>query len=149
MVAAVVATEAAILQAAHGCTMGGCGPAYECDRKTRLCKPLSEGNAARSHPKAMDDGPACAASSDGLVTICLSSVSAATFQLRAQNGETKPVVLALRELHLNRALSCSPLLAQRLKTHCGISAEVELAPIGTVERSMGKAKRVEDRRPKI
>ena len=53
------------------------------------------------------------------------------------------------ELALDAARACGPLLAQRLKAHCGISAEIELAAIGAVERSMGKAKRVEDRRPKI
>jgi phenylacetate-CoA ligase len=39
-------------------------------------------------------------------------------------------------------------LAQRLKGMCGLSAEVEIAPPGAVERSMGKARRVIDKRPK-
>jgi phenylacetate-CoA ligase len=39
-------------------------------------------------------------------------------------------------------------LAQRLKGMCGLSAEVEIAAPGTVERSMGKARRVIDKRPK-
>ncbi|MCX7361935.1 MAG: phenylacetate--CoA ligase [Alphaproteobacteria bacterium] len=39
-------------------------------------------------------------------------------------------------------------LAQRLKGMCGLSAEVDIAAPGGVERSMGKARRVIDRRPK-
>src|SRR6195256_5595814 len=39
-------------------------------------------------------------------------------------------------------------LAQRLKGMCGLSAEVEIAAPGAVERSMGKARRVIDKRPK-
>jgi phenylacetate-CoA ligase len=31
---------------------------------------------------------------------------------------------------------------------CGLSAEVEIMPPGTVERSMAKARRVIDKRPK-
>jgi phenylacetate-CoA ligase len=39
-------------------------------------------------------------------------------------------------------------LARRIKAQVGVSAEVEIAAAGTVERSLGKAKRVIDRRPK-
>ncbi len=39
-------------------------------------------------------------------------------------------------------------LARRLKGMCGLSAEIEIAAPGGVERSMGKARRVIDRRPK-
>jgi phenylacetate-CoA ligase len=39
-------------------------------------------------------------------------------------------------------------LAQRLKGMCGLSAEIEIAAPGGVERSMGKARRVIDKRPK-
>ena len=39
-------------------------------------------------------------------------------------------------------------LSRRLKGMCGLSAEVEIAAPGAVERSMGKARRVIDRRPK-
>ena len=39
-------------------------------------------------------------------------------------------------------------LAGRLKGMCGLSAEIEIAAPGAVERSMGKARRVIDRRPK-
>ncbi|HUA53152.1 MAG TPA: phenylacetate--CoA ligase PaaK [Candidatus Sulfotelmatobacter sp.] len=39
-------------------------------------------------------------------------------------------------------------LARRIKAQIGVSAEVEIAAAGTVERSLGKAKRVIDRRPK-
>jgi phenylacetate-CoA ligase len=39
-------------------------------------------------------------------------------------------------------------LAHRLKGMCGLSAEIEIAAPGGVERSMGKARRVIDKRPK-
>ena len=39
-------------------------------------------------------------------------------------------------------------LARRLKGMCGLSADVEIAAPGAVERSMGKARRVIDKRPK-
>ena len=39
-------------------------------------------------------------------------------------------------------------LSQRLKGMCGLSAEIEIATPGAVERSMGKARRVIDKRPK-
>jgi phenylacetate-CoA ligase len=39
-------------------------------------------------------------------------------------------------------------LARRLKGMCGLSAAVEIVAPGAVERSMGKARRVIDRRPK-
>jgi phenylacetate-CoA ligase len=37
-------------------------------------------------------------------------------------------------------------LVQRLKGMCGLSATVEIAAPGTIERSIGKARRVIDRR---
>jgi phenylacetate-CoA ligase len=40
-------------------------------------------------------------------------------------------------------------LMQRLKGMCGLSATVEIVGPGAVERSMGKARRVIDRRPKV
>ena len=39
-------------------------------------------------------------------------------------------------------------LARRLKGMCGLSAAIDVAGPGTIERSLGKAKRVIDRRPK-
>jgi phenylacetate-CoA ligase len=39
-------------------------------------------------------------------------------------------------------------LARRLKEMCGLSADIEIAMPGGIERSMGKARRVIDRRPK-
>lgn len=39
-------------------------------------------------------------------------------------------------------------LSRRLKGMCGLSAEIEIAAIGAIERSMGKARRVIDKRPK-
>ena len=39
-------------------------------------------------------------------------------------------------------------LARRLKGMCGLSATIEIAAPGAVERSMGKARRVIDKRPK-
>jgi phenylacetate-CoA ligase len=43
---------------------------------------------------------------------------------------------------------CREELGRRLKGMCGLSAEIEIAAPGGVERSMGKARRVIDRRPK-
>jgi phenylacetate-CoA ligase len=40
-------------------------------------------------------------------------------------------------------------LARRLKGMCGLSADIEIAAPGGVERSMGKARRVIDKRPKV
>jgi phenylacetate-CoA ligase len=39
-------------------------------------------------------------------------------------------------------------LERRIKAHVGVSATVEIAAGGAIERSLGKAKRVIDRRPK-
>jgi phenylacetate-CoA ligase len=39
-------------------------------------------------------------------------------------------------------------LARRLKGMCGLSVDIEIAPPGGIERSMGKARRVVDKRPK-
>jgi phenylacetate-CoA ligase len=39
-------------------------------------------------------------------------------------------------------------LGQRLKGMCGLTATIEIEPPGAVERSMGKARRVVDKRPK-
>jgi phenylacetate-CoA ligase len=39
-------------------------------------------------------------------------------------------------------------LARRLKGMCGLSVDIEIAPPGGIERSMGKARRVIDKRPK-
>lgn len=39
-------------------------------------------------------------------------------------------------------------LSRRLKGMCGLSAEIEIAAVGSIERSMGKARRVIDKRPK-
>ena len=39
-------------------------------------------------------------------------------------------------------------LARRLKGMCGLSAAIDVAGPGTIERSLGKAKRVIDTRPK-
>jgi phenylacetate-CoA ligase len=44
--------------------------------------------------------------------------------------------------------SCRHELVQRLKGMCGLSAMVEIVSPGAVERSMGKARRVIDKRPK-
>jgi phenylacetate-CoA ligase len=40
-------------------------------------------------------------------------------------------------------------LTRRLKGMCGLSADVEIAAPGTIERSLGKARRVIDKRPKV
>ena len=39
-------------------------------------------------------------------------------------------------------------LAHEIKAYVGVSAAVKVVPVGTVERSMGKAKRIIDLRPK-
>jgi phenylacetate-CoA ligase len=46
------------------------------------------------------------------------------------------------------AVQSSAALVRRLKGMCGLSAEVEIVAPGGVERSMGKARRVIDNRPK-
>jgi phenylacetate-CoA ligase len=43
---------------------------------------------------------------------------------------------------------CRNALARRLKGMCGLSAGVDVLPPGAIERSMGKARRVIDKRPK-
>jgi phenylacetate-CoA ligase len=39
-------------------------------------------------------------------------------------------------------------LQHHIKSYIGVSADVKLVPISTIERSIGKAKRVIDKRPK-
>jgi len=46
------------------------------------------------------------------------------------------------------AASSSAELAKRLKGMCGLSAKIEVLGVGAIERSMGKARRVIDKRPK-
>jgi len=58
-------------------------------------------------------------------------------------------VEARAELAADAAGRCRDGLAQRLKGMCGLSAEIEIAAPGGVERSMGKARRVIDKRPKV
>jgi phenylacetate-CoA ligase len=57
-------------------------------------------------------------------------------------------VEARGELHSAAAGHSSAELGRRLKGMCGLSATVDIAAPGTLERSMGKARRVIDRRPK-
>ena len=59
--------------------------------------------------------------------------------------EPKPEHVAMSEAARNEAASA---LAQAIKTFVGVSAEVKVTAIGAIERSMGKAKRVIDKRPK-
>ena len=40
------------------------------------------------------------------------------------------------------------ILAHAIKTFVGVSAEVRIVPVGSIERSIGKARRVIDKRPK-
>src|SRR5262249_4616927 len=56
-------------------------------------------------------------------------------------------VEARRLLQEEAAGRCADDLARRLKGMCGLSATVEIEKPGTVERSMGKARRVIDKRP--
>jgi phenylacetate-CoA ligase len=39
-------------------------------------------------------------------------------------------------------------LQHEIKAYVGVSAEVKVVPISSIERSIGKAKRVVDKRPK-
>jgi len=39
-------------------------------------------------------------------------------------------------------------LQHQIKSYIGVSADVKLVPISTIERSIGKAKRVIDKRPR-
>ena len=59
--------------------------------------------------------------------------------VRVESRETLPADAVLRSRDA---------LARRLKGMCGLSAEIEIAAPGGVERSMGKARRVIDKRPK-
>jgi len=58
----------------------------------------------------------------------------------------KIVVEARAALGEDRRAAVSASLAARVKTMCGVTAGVEIAAVGVVERSIGKAKRVVDRR---
>ena len=40
-------------------------------------------------------------------------------------------------------------LSQQVKSRIGVSVQVQMQPIGVVERSMGKARRIVDKRPKV
>ena len=57
-------------------------------------------------------------------------------------------VEARGELDADGAGRAAAELARRLKGMCGLSAAIDVAGPGTIERSLGKAKRVIDRRPK-
>ena len=59
------------------------------------------------------------------------------------------VKVEAREIQEQAALARSAAeLTRRLKGMCGLSAEIKIMPPGTIERSMGKARRVIDKRPK-
>jgi phenylacetate-CoA ligase len=60
----------------------------------------------------------------------------------------KIVVEARESLSEDRRLEVAASLSARVKTMCGVTSGVEIAAVGVVERSIGKAKRVIDRRPK-
>ncbi|MGE0426271.1 MAG: AMP-binding protein [Reyranellaceae bacterium] len=60
----------------------------------------------------------------------------------------KIVVEAREALGEERRVEVAAALSARVKTMCGVTAGVEIAAIGVVERSIGKAKRVVDRRPR-
>ena len=59
--------------------------------------------------------------------------------------EPKPEHVAMSEAARKEAASA---LAHVIKTFVGVSAEVKVTAIGAIERSIGKAKRVLDKRPK-
>jgi phenylacetate-CoA ligase len=58
----------------------------------------------------------------------------------------KIVVEAREALGEDRHAAVAASLAARVKTMCGVTSSVEIAAAGAVERSVGKAKRVIDRR---
>ena len=59
--------------------------------------------------------------------------------------ELKPEYATANEADRGRAAQA---LAHAIKSYVGVSAEVRVVPVGAVERSIGKAKRVIDKRPK-
>jgi phenylacetate-CoA ligase len=59
--------------------------------------------------------------------------------------ELKPEYSTANEADRKRAAAA---LAHAVKSYVGVSAEIRVVPMGAVERSIGKAKRVIDKRPK-
>ena len=59
--------------------------------------------------------------------------------------ELKPEYSTANEADRKRAAAA---LASAVKSYVGVSAEIRVVPVGAVERSIGKAKRVIDKRPK-
>jgi hypothetical protein len=98
LTAVAVAAQATLLQAKYGCTVFGCRQGYECDKKTHLCKARREAPGLPSPTEPPPASDTCVGSADGLITLCVSTDSAGTFQIHAQNSGTSAVVLSLREL---------------------------------------------------
>jgi len=44
--------------------------------------------------------------------------------------------------------ACATRLSHAVKAYVGVSVRVRIAPVGEIERSAGKARRIIDRRPK-
>ena len=94
------------MQAQYGCTMFACRQGYECDTKTRSCKPSKEHPALPSPSEPPRAADACARSADGLVSLCAATASSGRFEIHAQNLGPGPVVLSLGELIAKAALPC-------------------------------------------
>jgi len=75
------------------------------------------------------------------------------FQIELTREERLDVMTLLvepKESGLSDAVlqECSKRLSQQVKNRIGVSAQVQMQPVGGVERSMGKARRIVDQRPK-
>jgi len=75
---------------------------------------------------------------------------AADYRIRlTRDGNLDEITVIVAPAHESAdAADCAKVLRERIKTFVGISAVIELVPPGTFEASQGKAKRVDDRRPK-
>ena len=107
LLAAVVATQATLMQARYGCTLSGCRHGLECDAESKLCRPLRE-RPAGSSATATAAQNSCVGSTDGLITLCALSVAEGSFQIRAENVGPKAIVLSLREFGVRSAALCAP-----------------------------------------
>ncbi len=66
----------------------------------------------------------------------------------SRNGRMDEVIVRVETKPDGIGTSAGPALAAGIKDHIGITAAVEVMPPGGIERSLGKARRVIDRRPR-
>jgi hypothetical protein len=119
MAAVVVATQATLMQARYGCTMFGCRHGFECDKISKLCRPLSERPAAPAHAAPAAPKP-CVGSTSGLFALCTQAVAEGSFQIRAENVGPKAIVLSLRELSARCSAAGAPSTAQPVVKALGL-----------------------------